>query len=578
MSEEKKLKAVKAVRTSSTILSPSDMVTLADVKITATGTVSSTASFVSIPTVTSTSYLMPSQEEIEEAQSRGVKVVQRFDVELAGGQNPFDVWETMFGPEPKGEIQIWRKLPEPIIRRGKQIGMDRVVSDTMAGLRQWLPQLRDFILRDSYFTLNLFYPGAHHWRNKETGAPVMRRTERCLQNLVGVYVDMDVGRTEEDSKIPAQRMTWRQAAAIAGDYMDDGRLPQATFFARSGRGVYCVWCLRDELDKSRLIQLPPPGSDKRSHLIGLYKRINKEFSGRLRIAAADQIHDASRYLRIPGSIHTKANQPVIWQVQYVDGEIPLYTIGELANSAGLYPAEAESAPYQLRSRELALLPEVTEETSGKRRRETKNPGSTPNRGAGRYRLGELRVDDILTIEGYQVGFGQGFREGCLLRYADALRTAGCSQFQMETKVREMAQRCRPSYPSDPNDTPIRELVKDSFKRQRSYKTETLVRWFQVTPDQARELGLVTIVPKEVREERRLTLKKRQDIREKRREVIQSWIIENGYKIPPLRRLAKICESYGFSTNPETVRQDLEALGYKTRKPGRPKASNTMFED
>jgi hypothetical protein len=532
------------------------------------------------PDATSIAFEMPSPEVIAEARSRGVKVVQRFDIELAGGQNPFDVWETMFGPEPDGEIQIWRKLPKPRIgRSGKPVTVEAVVSDTMAGLRQWLPQVRDFILRDSYFTVNLFYPGATHWRHRETGAPVMRRTENCLQNLVGVYVDMDVGRSEEEASKPEQRMTWRQAAAIAGDYMDAGLLPQATFFARSGRGVYCVWCLRDDQNKNQLIKLPPPppygeGSEKRAHLIGLYKRINMEFSERLRIAAADPIHDASRYLRLPGSIHSKANQPVIWQVQFVDGEIPTYTIWELANFAGLYPLDTLAAG----SGERLLLPvPVEEKPVGKRGRETKKPGSAPNRIAGRRGLGKLRVEDILTIEGYQFGFGQGFREGCLLRYADALRTSGCSPYQVETKLTEMARRCRPGYPSDDNDASIPELVKEAFKRKRSWKTETLVKWFQVTPELARELGLVTIIPKEVREERRLTPEKRRDIIEKRRKLIADLIIENSYKLPPLRQLVGMCARYGFATNRETMRQDLQALGHKTRKPGRPKSKTSLFD-
>lgn len=521
--------------------------------------------------------------KIEEARSRGLKVVERFDVELEAAQNPFDVWDTMFGQESDGELQLWRKLPEPIVnKRGIPVGVEELISENLRNLREMLPVIREFILLDAYFTVNLFYPGAQHWRHPQTGMRVMKRTEKCLQNLVAAYVDLDVGRAAEDARIPEQRMTWRQAAAIAGDYMDAELLPQATFFARSGRGVYCIWCLRDEHDRDKLIRLPPPfpgaEGEERARLLGVYKRINKEFGERLRCAAADRIHDASRYLRLPGSIHSKTRQRVIWQLQTVDGKIPLYTMRELANWAGLTRTEliTPALPYEIQTSEPRLL--TGEIEPEKQVRKTKNPGSAPQKKAGQKRLGLNRVHDIETIEGYRFGFDQGFRSGTLLRYADALRIAGYTKAEIESRLAEMGLRCNPPYPSDANDTPISEIVKDAFKESRKYLTKNLTSWFQVTPELARELNLISIIPPEVRDERKLTRVKQASVIQRRRQLMQELITAANGKLPALRRLVDLLARYGYIVNKDTVRGDLKALGYKLRSPGRPNKGELLAFD
>jgi hypothetical protein len=484
-------------------------------------------------------------------------------------QNPFEVWEIMFGRDPDGEMQLWRKLPEPRIRkRGRATNMVELVSESMVNLRTLFPQLRDLALVDSYFTINLFYPGCHHWQDPESGFRVMRRCEDQVHNLVNVYADLDVGRKPEEAKDPLQELTWRQAAAIAGEIMDKKIIPQATFFVKTGRGVACIWTMRDEANPEKLIKLPPPfkeTKEQRERIIGLYKRINKEFAYRLRAAAADKIHDASRYLRIPGSKHSANDERIIWQPQMISGGYRFYTLPELARWAGIEIAPRPE-PYVIRTTAPLMLPEP------EKRRRTRRPGTAPNRRKGQVKIGQMRVDDIMRIEGYFGGFPQGFRQGTLLRYADCLRIQGLTDRETLTKVTAMAARCNPPYPSAPNDPPPDEVVRDAYRMGRSYLTNSLVRWFHVDAELASALGLSSIIPAEVKQARKAASPTRAEIRERRHQAIREHIAETCGAVPDLRTLSRICAAYGFPASYETIRKDLEALGHPIPARGRPKMS------
>lgn len=489
--------------------------------------------------------------------------------------SPFEVWETMFGPNPDADLQIWRRLPEPRLnKKGKLVDMGCVISDRLPNLRTVFPQLLDLVFIDSFFTVNLFYSGAKHWKDPETGFRVMRRLQNLVHYLVNCYVDCDVGRDPADAKDPLQTLDFWDAMGIAGKLMREGVVPYSTWFVETGRGAAAIWTLRDDTDRDKLVKLPAyfgPEREERERIIGLYKRINKELAYRLRDAAADKIHDASRYLRTPFSRHSKTNRAVIWHKQMPGGVTPFYTLPELARWAGieLNPAPL---PYRIRTESLCLPPGP--QTAERR---TQKPKSVPNRRKGQQRIGELRVHDIMLLEGYHWGFPQKKRRRSILRYIDALRISGVCDREALEKAEAMARRCRPAYPSDANDIPVDDLVRDAYKVKRSYKTSNLVHWFGVDDELAGILGLVHIIPPETARARKADHPTRGQVREKRLEAIKDYIRQNAGIIPPLRVLARVVRAVGCPTCYTTIRNDLGKLGLEIPHAGRPKMlKNTLL--
>jgi len=458
-------------------------------------------------------------------------------------------------------VGFMRKPTHPKFdKKGRPKLMENLFSIKISELRDTLPGYTGWLTHDSYMTVNSPYRAAPYL-NKQTGLPDVWRKENQLRYLCAAYADLDVGRP--DSPNPEKRCTWRYAAAAAGDLMDQGKLPQASIMAESGRGIYLLWLLQDQAE---------PGKPPRAYpeQISAYKEINRAITLRLKHLASDKgAIDASRVLRTPGSVHRTANKRVHYLIQADDkGQGFLYTLDELATFFGV-PTRGNKLPAETRA-----LAEGEQTPS----RRTKKPGSAPNRRKGQYALHAKRAADLDTLEQHRGGFlkrGEKYldefvscgRRLTLTYYAEFIQGSGATQHKVLDAVQTMAANCNPPYPSDPDDVSPADLVRGVYERtkKRRHRSKTLCDLFGVSDDLARKLDLKTIITETVRLERKEQKPSKSTIRANRRLWIRAHVDLWGLPKGGCRGMARLLKDHGFDAGHQTANADLNALGFKARR-------------
>jgi hypothetical protein len=474
--------------------------------------------------------------------------------------------------DPGGYIGFVRK-PDPaaaprLDKHGKPYSWENLFSIRADDLRSMFPALASWLTEDSYFTVNAYHRAAPY-KNTATGLPDVWRKEKHLSTLTACYADIDSGRPESDE--PGGALDWRQAQHEAEALADAGIIPQPSIMARSGRGVYLFWLLRDTKDPDRL---PHAWPEK----VELYKACNRALNERLRVhqLPADQAAiDAARVLRVPGSIHRKAIRRVRYVIQLDDqGKGFSYTLPELAQALDLQALDGD-------------LPDKTRSLARPAQyRKVKKPGSAPLRSHGRIVVNALRAQDLLTLQTWRGGFlkrGMKYADGStspgrrfiLTLYANFLRGSGLDPAAALDALRSMAANMRPPYPDPvPDANPTIEALLDaeySTPTRRRWKNETLCKLLSVSADLARELDLKTIRPHDVTHEADLARPHQGEVIQARREFVRQYVETHG--VPTARKLARVIQAAGHpGANHETANQDLNALGFVVvrSRGGRPK--------
>lgn len=460
----------------------------------------------------------------------------------------------------EGYIGFVRK-PDPdhprLDRHGKPYAFENLFSIRRRDLGSMFPAMAEWLTYDSFMTVNAYYRAAPY-PNPLTGLPDVWRKEKYLRSLTACYADIDSGRPESDE--PGAALTWRQAQHAAEYLADVGVIPQPSIMARSGRGVYLLWLLRDE---TRPKELPRAWPEK----IGLYKALNRALDDRLRtnrLPADTHAIDAARVLRVPGSIHRKALRRVRYVIQADErGQGFVYTLPELAAFLGLASVGGD-------------LPDSTRSLAKPAQyRKVKKPGTAPLRSLGAKRVNALRAQDLLTIEVWRGGFlkrGMKYADGTvspgrrflLTLYANFLRGSGADQAETLAACRTMAANMKPPYPSDPpdDDPPIESLVQGEYStdRRRRWGNQKLCDLLGITADVARDLDLLTIKPPAVAVEADKARPHQADVIEERRDFARQYI--ERYGRVTARKLANAYKAAGFiGANHQTANQDLNALGF-----------------
>lgn len=474
--------------------------------------------------------------------------------------------------DPDGYIGFGRK-PDPATAprdaAGKPKAWENLFAIRADDLRRMLPAVANWLAQDSYYTVNAYYRAAR-WRNSTTGLPDTLRKESDLSRLTACYSDIDCGRP--DSAEPGAALEWRQAQFEATVLADRGIIPRPSIMARSGRGVYLLWLLRDEKDPT----IPPKAWPNR---IALYKELNRALNARLRdnhLPADRAAIDAARVLRVPGSIHRKTGRRVEYVIELDQtGRGFVYTLPELASLLEI------KAP-------IGELPEATRaeaKPQGARKgRRTINPGSAPARINGLRRVNALRADDMLTVETWRRGFkkrGEKYADGTispgrrrlLVMYASFLKNSGAPLEDATKALRTMAANMQPPYPQDsPDATPsVDEIARAEYQCGRRWKRATMCEMLGITADTARELELKTIRPEEVALEADAARPTQADLVALRREF--AWQYLEKHRRVTARGLANVYHHAGFKgANRQTANKDLNALGYVMARPkgGRPR--------
>ena len=402
-----------------------------------------------------------------------------------------------------------------------------------------LLQIADNVIdqEDVYFTVNGYWPGRKN-EGRESVA-YLGREERFLRSLNACYVDLDVGRTpSEQPAQPGAWQTWRDAAATVGKMADRGEIPQPSMFAQSGRGLYVFWLLRDKENPNQ----PPPAFPEDQDF---YKRINAAIQERLRRLAPDPAaKDCARVLRVPGSKH-RNGQAVRYYTQHLEsGEVPEYTMDELGGWFNVHKEQQERRAYD---------PNNVLTIYQKRGR------------AGRIGLNRKRVNDL-----ERLAKAKAIRSGCrrvaLTVYAQSLRLSETPRRAAAAKVRDVARKCSPPYPSGAEEQSVDQIIDQTFRMNwgdlgtaAKYTTRYLCGKFNVTVNLARELKLETIIPAAVKQERNQERRSRPTKAQKRREFIRRELQSVGGEKPSLRDLARRTTEAGHKCSHEQMRRDLKFL-------------------
>lgn len=472
--------------------------------------------------------------------------------------------------DPSGYIGFVRK-PDPkhpqLDRHGRPKSFENLFSIRAEDLRTLLPAFAEWLAQDSYFTINAYYRPAPY-KNPATGLPEIWRKEKYLSKLTACYADIDCGRPESEE--PGAALEWRQAQYEAAILADSGVIPQPSIMARSGRGVYLLWLLRDDKEPSK----PPHAWPEK---VQLYKLCNRALNSLIRTHAlpADKAAvDAARVLRVPGSIHRKTGRRVEYIVQLDQaGRGFVYTLPEMAAFLKL-PAPAAELPPATRSQ--AKPPQY---------RRVKRPGSAPLRSSGPKQLASLRAQDLVTIETARGGFrkrGEKYEDGStshgrrriLTLYAGFLRGSGADPAAALKALQAMAANMHPPYPSDGpgEDPPIETIVRQEYADiKRRWTNKTLCALLGITAEMALALELQTIRPLAVAREADQARPLRADIVKDRRDFARQYL--ERYKRVTARGLANAYHHRGFpGANPQTANEDLNALGYVMNRSagGRPR--------
>ncbi len=455
---------------------------------------------------------------------------------------------------------------------GRKKTLENLTSIKASDLRTMFPAFAKWLTHDSYFAVNAYYRPAP-WKNKKTELPDVWRKEKHLSRLNACYADVDCGRPETEEG--GADLTWRQAIKQAGELADAGVIPQPSIMARSGRGVYLLWLLRDVKEPEGL---PPRAWPEK---VTLFKACNRALGERLRantLPADRNATDAARVLRTPGSIHRTAGRRVTYIIQAdQNGKGFVYTLPEMANFLGLLAPGGD------------LSEEVYSLAQPATYRKTLNPGTAPNRANGTKELNARRAQDLRTLQTWREGFlkrGMKYPDGTLSPgrrftlelFCNFLRGAGMSKTEAAEALADIAKNMQPPYPSDPPDMdpPIEGIIADAYatKKRRNWKTIRLCELFGVTAEVARKLELLTIRPKEVALEEALALPTQEETIADRRNLARQYV-DVHKAATSSGTLSRFYAEQGIKgANRQTAYEDLRAIGfyefYPPGKPGRPR--------
>jgi len=388
-------------------------------------------------------------------------------------------------------------------------------------LRMMFPQLVNDLLKDSFFSIHSFYRGGFG-ESKLEGLPRAHRQTKDLRYLNACFSDLDAYKEEgiEDGHLIGQIII----------YQDHAIIPPASLIVRSGRGVWCLWLLRDPKASDNL----PVRAFPRKLI--LWNDIQHAIAQRLRNLGADAL-DAARIMRVPGSIHTGVGRPVAFLIQKdAAGQPYLYTLEEMAKFLDVKVPEYH--------------PAVKDALTDKQ----KPPG---NRWRGYQALYARRVRDFKLLQAKRGGFQEGCRNRACLLFASFLRKIRMPEPEIREHVLKFAKQCHPPLSQAEALAALREAMKPATLSK--IKDSTIGAWLRITPEENEQLEGTRYLEPEVALERKESRVTRM---EGRREAILRIREELKYT-PTVREAAVLLAERGHEGSYVTVFRDYKALGLKS---------------
>jgi hypothetical protein len=391
-------------------------------------------------------------------------------------------------------------------------------------LARYFPEFREQLLKDSYVSINAGWRLRRQGSDRAAYGYPLHRADR-LRYLCAAYADLDYYRLGVD---------FGQALGQIVTMQETGYLPRASIIVKSGRGMWLLYLLHDQRDPSRA-----PGAFPEK--LAQYFRLQKAIVERLAIVGADpSARDAARHIRVPGSLHTGAEDTVKWWIQGEGAAAYSYSLTQLCQLFGVQPAKRHV-------RERAAIEEPEKE---KHRR-------------GWVALSKRRLREFSLLRSMRGGFPKGCRNNAAMLYAWLLRTNGVSRHEAAVEVNLMGAECRPPLTL----SECRGAVKTGFgPRMVRMLDQTISDRLNVTPGEAAMLeGLgpaTTFKPKDPAPPAPMPSEIQARTIMERRGRITEVVAELGL-VPSVREMGKRLIKAGFRGNHQTVFKDYRALGIKS---------------
>jgi len=378
------------------------------------------------------------------------------------------------------------------------------------------------------------------------------KTDTNIRELVTITVDLDSYKRGLPVEI---------ALGVVLHHCQTDRVPLPSLFARSGRGSYLIWLLKD--DDGR-----PPLNTCGNH--ARYRAIVENLLFRFEDLEADA-HSLipSQFYKSPGTINTKTGRRVYYAA-FGGGplaEIPLYTLDQIKDALGIH---------------LTLLPSI----DGDRllgNREFKLHRSQPGHGGERHRACISEIEQINAARG-------GLKEGCramalffyfqaYLSYLKTVYRAGLTGLEAiadaDRQARSKAWRSTFSLNST-FDPPLRECeVKKACKSgfrfpkgtRRGYPRRSMIAAFLgVSCAESERLDLTHILPAPIIEEQRRVKAHEKALRKARRDAVDEELMAG--KTSPTKIARRVSERLGVECSRQLVYARKKAMEKKGELPTR----------
>lgn len=506
-----------------------------------------------------------------------------------------------------GNIAIGKKLPDG--------GWNWLWMLTPSMLRGTFKAFQDFLMDGGHFSTQAYWRTAPEGWTGPGGLPAVgvdkhrqvgeRRFGRVTENLRWLNclsLDIDCNRSEHEAKNELEKVPWRDAQRRLEDLQDAGIIPAISMYGYSGRGLYAVWLLHDDHDREH-------SAPAYHHDVVTWKALQRELIRRTEAAPLPVDHAGSlitQVYKIGGTIHPKTgNAAKYFITAQADKNRRLisYSLSDMAAALGIRSLDID-------------LPEATRKLADPSRRRKAPKTRNPKKAEGYKKRHALIAQDMLTLLSHRLQDGSGGWQRKNQPYADGHRTPIYGRQRILTlyaqtllrsmysprellppatidterrldilsRLRDMAAKCRTPWPDEPKDGGakafdiildgiLREYKPGTDGKQRlppTPKTKTLMEAFGITAELAAEIGLQTIIPESLRAEREAATPTQAAIIQARREWLHDYILKHGgdWTGPRVMRLSAFSP---FSWNNHfTATQDLNAIGYRVRSPGRPR--------
>jgi hypothetical protein len=405
-----------------------------------------------------------------------------------------------------------------------------LVSIRASELETWFPLFRDQLLKDAYVGINADWRLRKHGDHGAAYGHPFHGNDR-LRYINACYVDIDFHKLNIDLGTAIGRVI---------NLQESGQLPHASMIVKSGRGVWLLWLIHD-IENPDISQRAFP--DK----LELYSRIQHAIIERLLPLGADMAaRDAARHLRVPGSLHSGAEQTVEWWIQGESSSGYVYTLPQLAELFKAIPTRRHRG-------------EIIAHNPAKRR--------------GWVALNARRLRDFNTLRALRGGFSEGCRNNAAKIYAWLLRVNAVPPADVRGIVSHMAAQCKPKL----DNAAVKDAVTYGKKLQRM-TDQTIANWLGVTREEAEMLEGLPPAGSTKAPRPRL-----QDRIAERRATIRDTIAEAG-RVPSLREVGAILKAKGHAGSVRTVLNDYRALGIKPEEarpeplPQEPLFSSTVCKE